>query len=229
MTADDRADLVLAFAGVLYVNGQATEQTVGAAERLSSALGLPASIIPRWGELQFVPESDNGPLTVQASADPAGVQMGRVASAMRAIGDIASGRVAPDTAKKTIDEISRLPPAPTWLFALAAAAGAVSLAIIFGVQHATAALLIFVSAGAGAFLRRILGRVSTNLFLQPFCAAALAGLIGAIAVRWNLSSSLRLVAVCPCMILVPGPHFLNGVLDLIPDEELDDPELRSWV
>jgi uncharacterized membrane protein YjjB (DUF3815 family) len=29
-----------------------------------------------------------------------------------------------------------------------------------------------------------------------------------------LSSSLRLVAVCPCMVLVPGPHVLNGVLDL---------------
>jgi uncharacterized membrane protein YjjB (DUF3815 family) len=26
---------------------------------------------------------------------------------------------------------------------------------------------------------------------------------------------LRLVAVCPCMVLVPGPHFLNGALDFI--------------
>src|SRR5262249_29999314 len=42
----------------------------------------------------------------------------------------------------------------------------------------------------------------------------LAGIIGALAVRYHLSSSLRLVAVCPCMILVPGPHFLNGMMDL---------------
>jgi len=34
-------------------------------------------------------------------------------------------------------------------------------------------------------------------------------------VRYNLSSSLRLVAVCPCVILVPGPHVLNGAMDLI--------------
>jgi uncharacterized membrane protein YjjB (DUF3815 family) len=40
-------------------------------------------------------------------------------------------------------------------------------------------------------------------------------MIGALAVRYGLSSSLRLVAVCPCMVLVPGPHFLNGALDLI--------------
>jgi uncharacterized membrane protein YjjB (DUF3815 family) len=64
-------------------------------------------------------------------------------------------------------------------------------------------------------LRRALGQLSTNLFIQPFCAALLAGIIGAIAVRFELSSSLRLVAVCPCMVLVPGPHFLNGALDLI--------------
>src|SRR5262249_5064471 len=93
--------------------------------------------------------------------------------------------------------------------------GAAALAEIFGVRHLAAAILIFVSAGAGAFLRRALGRVSPNLFLQPFCAAALAGVIGAIAVRWNLSSSLRLVAVCPCMVLVPGTHFRNCALDLM--------------
>jgi uncharacterized membrane protein YjjB (DUF3815 family) len=30
-----------------------------------------------------------------------------------------------------------------------------------------------------------------------------------------LSSTLRLVAVCPCMVLVPGPHILNGALDVV--------------
>src|SRR5260370_7413211 len=76
-------------------------------------------------------------------------------------------------------------------------------------------VLIFVSAGAGAILRRALAQLSANVFIQPFCAAMLAGLIGALAVRYDLSSSLRLVAVCPCMVLVPGPHLLNIALDLI--------------
>src|SRR6202040_1878848 len=86
---------------------------------------------------------------------------------------------------------------------------------IFGVQHLAAAALIFLSAGAGALLRRSLAQYSANVFLQPFCASLLAGVIGALAVRYQLSSSLRLVAVCPCMILVPGPHVLNGALDLV--------------
>jgi uncharacterized membrane protein YjjB (DUF3815 family) len=91
----------------------------------------------------------------------------------------------------------------------------VALAVLFGVQHLPAAALIFVSAGAGAILRRGLARYSANVFLQPFSAALTAGIIGALAVRNDVSSMLRLVAVCPCMVLVPGPHVLNGALDLM--------------
>jgi uncharacterized membrane protein YjjB (DUF3815 family) len=114
-----------------------------------------------------------------------------------------------------IGGIAQAPPAPGWMFALAAGGGAAALAVLFGVQHLVAAALIFVSAAAGAVLRRGVARHSANMFLQPFCAAVLAGIIGGLAVRWDLSSSLRLVAVCPCMVLVPGPHVLNGALDII--------------
>ncbi len=87
--------------------------------------------------------------------------------------------------------------------------------MIFGLRHASAAALIFLSAGAGAIVRRQLAKLSTNVYLQPFAAALLAGVVGGLAVRWGLSSPLRLVAICPCLVLVPGPHLLNGGLDLI--------------
>jgi uncharacterized membrane protein YjjP (DUF1212 family) len=212
MTADDRCNLVLTFARTLFMNGQATDQTVAAAERLAHTLGLRANLMARWGELQL---QSGGKDATLLPADPAGVDMDRVVSTMRLIGDVESGRLAPDAAMKAIGAISRAPPAPTWLFALAAAAGAVALSVIFGVGHFLPAILIFASAGAGAILRRALAQLSGNYFIQPFGAAVLAGLVGALAVRYDLSSSLRLVAVCPCMVLVPGPHFLNGALDLI--------------
>ena len=215
MTLQERSNLVLAFARVLFVNGQATEQTVAAAERLGRALGLHAEIMLRWGELQLQADDKNSSLVADLAADPAGVDMDRVAATMHAIEDIEAGRLAPDAATQTIGAIAQRPPAPTWLFALAAAAGAVALAVIFGVEHLAPALLIFVGAGAGAILRRGLAHLSANVFIQPFGAALLAGIIGALALRYQLSSSLRLVAVCPCMVLVPGPHFLNGALDLI--------------
>jgi uncharacterized membrane protein YjjP (DUF1212 family) len=217
MSLEDRADLILTVARVQYVNGQSTDQVVASAERFGHTLGLRAEIMPRWGELQLkAQDSASGTRLISAvAADPTGVAMSRVASSMRIIGDLAAGRLAPAAAKEAIRATSQAPLAPTWLFTLAAAAGAVALAVIFGVQHLPAAALIFVSAAAGAVLRRGLAHYSANVFLQPFGAALLAGVIGALAVRYQLSSSLRLVAVCPCMVLVPGPPVLNGALDLV--------------
>src|SRR2546422_709112 len=206
------SDLVLAFTRVLHVNGESTDDTLAAADRLANHLGLRASILPRWGELQ-IESADDGLVSV-AAADPTGIDMDRVASAVRAIDEFTAGRVAPAAARETIRAIARAPPAPTWLFTLAAAAGAAALSVIFGVQHAPAVALIVASAAAGAVLRRTLARYSTNPLLQPLGAALLAGVIGALAVRNQLSSPLRLVAICPCMILVPGPHVLNGMIDL---------------
>ena len=215
MTPEERSNLVLAVARVLYVNGQSTQQTVDATERLSNCLGFRAAIFPRWGELEIQAEDAEGKFISAIEAAPSGVDMDRVASTMRTFEAVCDGPLAPANAMEAIDRIAKAPPAPTWLFALASAAGAVALAVLFGVQHLTAAALIFGSAAAGAVLRRTLARYSTNIFLQPFGAALVAGVVGALAVRYELSSSLRLVAVCPCMVLVPGPHFLNGMLDMI--------------
>ena len=215
MTLKERSDLVLGFARALFVNGQSTDQMLEAAGRLDQSVGLRTEILVHWGDLQLLAEDKDARLISLVMASPTGVDMNRVASTMKAINDLQSGGLAPSDAIGTISEIAKAPPAPDWLFTLAAAAGAVALAIIFGLQHLPAAAIIFVSAGAGAILRRILARYSANAFLQPFCASLLAGAIGALAVRYQLSSTLRLVAVCPCMILVPGPHVLNGALDLI--------------
>src|SRR6267143_4011513 len=211
-SSQTRSDLVLAFARVLQVNGESTDDTLAAAERLANHLDLRARIIPRWGELK-IQSADDG-LVSAGAAEPIGIDMDRVASAVRAIDQVTAGRLTPHAAMQAIGAISQAQTAPTWLFTLAAAAGAAALAVIFGVEHAPAVALIVASAGLGAVLRRTLARYTTNPLLQPLCAALIAGIIGAFAVRYDLSSSLRLVAVCPCMILVPGPHVLNGMLDL---------------
>jgi uncharacterized membrane protein YjjP (DUF1212 family) len=212
--SEGKVRLVLAFARVLHANGQSTDETLAATERLGNKLDLHARIILRWGELQLQAGDGDGRSVFVAVADPTGVDMDRVASAMRAIDEVGVGRLSPPDATETINAIAHAPPAPTWLFTLAAAAGAAALSVLFGVQHASAVALIAASAAVGAVLRRTLAQYSRNALLQPLAAALLAGIVGALAVRYQLSSSLRLVAVCPCMILVPGPHVLNGMMDL---------------
>jgi uncharacterized membrane protein YjjP (DUF1212 family) len=215
LSIPERSDLVLRLARLLHVNGQSTYETVAAAERLSKQLGLRATIIPRWEELELRATDGTASVVSVEAGSPTGVDMDRVASAMGAVDDAVAGRLAAPAIRVTISAIALAPPAPTWLFTIACAAGAAALSVLFGVQHLTAVGLIVVSAAGGAVLRRALAKYSANTLLQPLCAALLAGAIGALAVRYNLSSSLRLVAVCPCMILVPGPHVLNGMMDLI--------------
>jgi len=81
MTTGERAELLLSFARVLHVNGESTDETIGATGRLAHRLDLNASLQARWGELQL--QSSDGDAAV-VSADPTGVEMDRVVSARRA-------------------------------------------------------------------------------------------------------------------------------------------------
>src|SRR3989442_11513873 len=135
MTLQERSDLVLTFARVLHVNGQSTDETVAAAERLSNDLDLHATIIARWGELQLQARDGGARLVSVEAADPTGVDMDRVASAMRTVDEVGAGRLAQPAVLEAISAISDAPPAPTWLFTLAAAAGAAGLPrVLWGQQ-----------------------------------------------------------------------------------------------
>jgi uncharacterized membrane protein YjjP (DUF1212 family) len=214
-TLEERIEAVLTVAEGLFANGQSTEHVVAIAERMACCCGLDASLFPRWGELALQLRAGSAWVTRISEAAPTGVDMTRVAAISHIAEDAIQGRMAVSQALAETAAAARAAPPPMWLFAVAAAAGASALSVIFGVQHLGAATLVAASAAAGAVLRRLLARISGNPYFQPFAAALLAGVVGALAERFQLSSSLRLVAVCPCMILVPGPHILNGGLDLL--------------
>jgi uncharacterized membrane protein YjjP (DUF1212 family) len=207
-------DLILIGARLLFVNGQTTERTVEASEQFAVALGFRATLFPRWGELMLRIQQDAGSRSEIVAAEPAGMDMNKVSATMIAIERICEGRMDAAGVRSALESITRLPGVSIARFALFAAAGAAALGVIFGAAHLLTLVLIALSAGAGACLRRWLAGMSRNLFVQPFCAALLAGVLGAIAFRLQLSSLLRLIALCPCMVLVPGPHFLNGMIDL---------------
>ena len=207
-------DLILIGARLLFVNGQTTERTVEASEQFAVALGFRATLFPRWGELMLRIQQDAGSRSEIVAAEPSGMDMNKVSATMIAIEKICEGRMDAAGVRSALESITRLPAVSIARFALFAAAGAAALGVIFGAAHLLTLVLIALSAGAGACLRRWLAGMSRNLFVQPFCAALLAGAVGAIAFRLHLSSVLRLVALCPCMVLVPGPHFLNGMIDL---------------
>jgi len=208
-------DLLSATAKLLFQYGQTTEKTVMAVSRLGAALGCRASLFPHWGELGIRIDGPTGVQQDVIAAQPAGIDMNKVVATMKVIDQLCDARIDAAAARSSFDAITRYTPVGTARFALMAATGAAALGVIFGAIHWLSLVLIAASAGLGACLRRWLAGLSHNLFVQPFCAALIAGSIGAVAVRLQLSSALRLVALCPCMVLVPGPHLLNGTLDLV--------------
>jgi uncharacterized membrane protein YjjP (DUF1212 family) len=163
MNSNERSQLVLSLAEVLYTNGQSTEQVVTATERLGSAIGVRGRLLLRWDELIFQAEDQEGILMRGLAARPVGVNMDRVAAAMRLVDAVEAGQLDINGLSEQILAVSTRSSVPTWMFALATATGAVALAVIFGIQHLLAAWLIFGSATAGAILRRGLDPMQKRL------------------------------------------------------------------
>src|SRR5579862_1134860 len=73
----------------LLDDGQTTERTVVATERLGRALGLSVRVLPRWGELAVHVEGT--PFADVVPAMPLGVHMGRVLATMTVIDQVCDG------------------------------------------------------------------------------------------------------------------------------------------
>jgi len=208
-------ELILQATAVLFANGETTSRTVAAAKEIGDTFGRRATLIPRWDQLAVRVDGPDGVHHDVLAVVPAAVDMNKVLRGESAIAALRKHAVPVAAARSTLARIAALPPVALGRFAASAAIGAAALAVVYGAGHLATLGLAAFSAGTGALLRRGLSKVSSNLFVQPFCAAFLAGVVGGIARQLDLGPELALVALCPCMMLVPGPHFLNGLIDLV--------------
>jgi uncharacterized membrane protein YjjP (DUF1212 family) len=212
--ADDAVSFLAAATRALFTDGETTRRMVLAVERLGQALGVNVAVSPRWGEVVLRFADSAAPRLEWIPATPLGVDMRKVAETNALIDKFCSKRIGFDEARAELAAIRHLPPVSLARFVLLTAAGAAALGVIFGAGQWLTLCLIALGAGIGALLRRWLATLGNNPFAQPFGAALVAGVIGAIAARLQFVAMPHLVAVCPCMVLVPGPHFLNGAIDL---------------
>ncbi|HET6984768.1 MAG TPA: threonine/serine exporter family protein, partial [Myxococcaceae bacterium] len=212
--APDPLPLVVQATSLLLLNAETTERTILAGTRIARVLGRRATVIPRWDELIVRIEDGQGSSAQIALVAPVAVDMHKVLETERVVDAISKGEVSPEEGRSAFARISALPPVTLVRFVLAAAVGACALAVVWGASRPSTLPLIAFSAGAGALLRRGLSRAIPTFLVQPFGAALIAGLVGGLAQRFQLDSALALIAVCPCMVLVPGPHLLNGFIDL---------------
>src|SRR5262249_32117912 len=131
------------------------------------------------------------------------------------VDQICDGTLSREAAWPALVAAGELPSTSTPWFALLAAVGAAAMGVIFGALDAPSLILIASSAGIGALVRRWLAYLRSDTFVRPLSAALIAGATGAVAGCFlHQPDAWALVALCPCMVLVPGPHILNGAIDL---------------
>ena len=208
----DGLDTVLGAAVLLHDNGQSTDMTLIAVERLNRGLGVSCTLIPSWASMVAIGTSP--PARVSA-AKPVAVNMRRVSAAMRVIDRAEDGPLDGRLVRRALTDAAAQRNPSAVAFVIACATGAAALSIVFGVNDLRTIALAAVSAAIGGALRRALGRLGIDALVQVFAAATVAGLGGAIAAHLGHGETIGLAAVCPAMVLVPGPHILNGALDLL--------------
>jgi uncharacterized membrane protein YjjP (DUF1212 family) len=106
------------------------------------------------------------------------------------------------------------PPYPPWLAAPTLGAAAAGLAVLLGAD-AGAAAVAGVATCLGLLARRELGRRHFGLLALPLTAAFIGAILGGLAIRQGWTASPELVLIVPALMLVPGPHLINGLFDLI--------------
>jgi uncharacterized membrane protein YjjP (DUF1212 family) len=215
---DDAGALLSLAARLLYANGEATQGVIAQVERVGRSIGYSVLLFPSWGALSLRLEAvvePKEPKIIVVDCAPADVDMNKVMKTVGVVEQISARRLDVGGAIAALKEIAQLGPAPTLRFAALAGAGAAALGVVFGGADVFSLLLIAFSAAAGAVLRRIIAARGGNALAQVLWAALMAGLVAAAAIRFFAvaDADSALVALCPCMVLMPGPHFLNAALD----------------
>jgi uncharacterized membrane protein YjjP (DUF1212 family) len=131
------------------------------------------------------------------------------------LSQVRRGELEPAAARTQLARVeSETPRHPRVVAILLLGVGAGGLAGLLGAD-AGAMLVAGVASGLGLLARHALGRTHLSRLILPLTAAFIGAVLGGIAIRLGWTQTPGLVLIVPALMVVPGPHFINGVLDLI--------------
>jgi uncharacterized membrane protein YjjP (DUF1212 family) len=102
----------------------------------------------------------------------------------------------------------------SWLTAVLLGVAASGLAVLIGADSG-AVMVAGVATSLGLLARQEIGRRHVNMLAMPLTAALIGAALGGIAIRFGWTQTPGLVLIVPSLMLIPGPHLINGLLDLI--------------
>jgi uncharacterized membrane protein YjjB (DUF3815 family) len=133
----------------------------------------------------------------------------------RALERVRRGELDPAAALACLARVEAdTPRHPRFFVVVVLGAAAASLAAILGAD-AGAMTVAGVATSLGLLARQELGRRHFSLLMLPLSAAFIGAILGGLAIRLNWAQTPDLVLLVPALMLVPGPHLINGLLDLV--------------
>ncbi len=129
--------------------------------------------------------------------------------------EVRQGKLEPAAALARLGTVEADTPRHSrWLAIAVLGAAAASLAALLGADTG-AASVAGLSTGVGLFVRQELGRRHVSLLALPLAAALIGATLGGLATRLGWTRTPGLALIVPSLMLVPGPHLINGLLDLV--------------
>ena len=137
------------------------------------------------------------------------------AAALHVIDELCRDRIGLDDATGRLESLegatARHPLAVVvCLFSLAAAAIAWLLRADWGAMAVSG-----VASGLGLVARRELAKRTESIFVLPFTAGLIGAVFGGVAIRLGWTATPGLCLIVPALMLVPGPHLINSVYDVL--------------
>lgn len=128
------------------------------------------------------------------------------------------GEVEPSTALARLRTVETdIPRYPRRLAVPIVGIAGAGLAALLGADGGAIGV-VGVSTGLGLWARQELGRRHFSLLTLPLTAALMGAMLGGVAIRLGWTQTPELVLIVPALMLVPGPHLINSLLDLIDNQ-----------
>lgn len=181
-------------------------------EALARRLGVNAQTVAGYREVILITADGR---SFYAQAPELRINVAVRAAAEHVIDELSQGRIGLDEATRTLETLEQSTPRHRrWvvaaLFALAASAIAWLLRADWGAIIASG-----VSSAVGLIARQELARRSVILFAQPFAAGLIGAALGGLAIRLGWTATPGFCLIVPALMVVPGPHLINGAYDIL--------------
>ncbi|HBW56756.1 MAG TPA: hypothetical protein DEF27_02710 [Oscillatoriales bacterium UBA8482] len=219
---DQKFHLVLLTARLLLQNSAATERVHRVTDQLADSLGIEARLLVSYEAITLTTKIHNQFYSRISMPIPVmKINMMVITQVMRLVDDIQQGH---KTLEQVTDELELINyhsshDYPQWFLVLMLAIAGGSLAKIFQGDW-PAFLIVSVATALGLILRQELAKRKFNGFMTTFFAAFLGGCIGGVGIKLGLTITPEPCLLVPSMMLVPGVHLINAILDMVYNQQI---------